>query len=57
MLINPSVAPTARANRVFVARARPGRAGPRVRVTEWRPAMAIEAKAPAQMWAGVALKP
>ena len=28
-----------------------------VRVTEWRPAMAIDAKAPAQMWAGVALKP
>jgi len=28
-----------------------------VRVPEWRPAMAIDAKAPAQMWAGVALKP
>jgi hypothetical protein len=27
------------------------------RVPEWRPAMAIDAKAPAQMWAGVALKP
>ena len=27
-----------------------------VRVPEWRPAMAIDAKAPAQMWAGVALK-
>lgn len=28
-----------------------------VRVPEWRPAMAIDARAPAQMWAGVALKP
>jgi S-adenosyl methyltransferase len=28
-----------------------------VRVPEWRPAMAIDAKGPAQMWAGVALKP
>jgi hypothetical protein len=28
-----------------------------VRVPEWRPAMAIDAGAPAQMWAGVALKP
>ena len=28
-----------------------------VRVPEWRPAMAIDAQAPAQMWAGVALKP
>jgi hypothetical protein len=28
-----------------------------IRVPEWRPAMAIDAKAPAQMWAGVALKP
>ena len=28
-----------------------------VRVPEWRPAMAIDAKAPGQMWAGVALKP
>jgi hypothetical protein len=28
-----------------------------VRVPEWRPAMAIDAKAPAQMWAGVATKP
>ncbi len=28
-----------------------------VRVPEWRPAMAIDASAPAQMWAGVALKP
>jgi len=27
-----------------------------VRVPEWRPAMAIDAKAPAQMWAGVAIK-
>ena len=27
-----------------------------VRVPEWRPAMAIDAGAPAQMWAGVALK-
>jgi hypothetical protein len=27
-----------------------------VRVSEWRPAMAIDATAPAQMWAGVALK-
>jgi hypothetical protein len=26
-------------------------------VPEWRPAMAIDAKTPAQMWAGVALKP
>ena len=70
MLINPSVVPTARANRAFLARAvryLTGEAGLRqfldigepglVRVTEWRPAMAIDAKAPAQMWAGVALKP
>jgi hypothetical protein len=28
-----------------------------VRVPEWRPAMAIDAKAPAQMWAGAAFKP
>jgi hypothetical protein len=28
-----------------------------VRVPEWRPALAIDAAAPAQMWAGVALKP
>jgi S-adenosyl methyltransferase len=28
-----------------------------VRVPEWRPAPAIDAKAPAQMWAGAALKP
>jgi hypothetical protein len=28
-----------------------------VRVAEWRPAMAIDARTPAQMWAGVALKP
>ena len=28
-----------------------------VRVPEWRPAMAIDVKAPAQMWAGAALKP
>ena len=28
-----------------------------VRVPEWRPAMAIDAEAPAQMWAGVAVKP
>jgi len=28
-----------------------------VRVHEWRPAMAIDAGAPAQMWAGVAIKP
>jgi hypothetical protein len=28
-----------------------------VRVPEWRPALAIDAKGPAQMWAGVALKP
>ena len=28
-----------------------------VRVPEWRPAMAIDANTPAQMWAGVALKP
>jgi SAM-dependent methyltransferase len=28
-----------------------------VRVPEWRPAMAADAKAPAQMWVGVALKP
>jgi hypothetical protein len=28
-----------------------------VRVPEWRSAMAIDAGAPAQMWAGVALKP
>ena len=28
-----------------------------VRVPEWRPAMAIDAKAPGQMWAGVAIKP
>jgi hypothetical protein len=28
-----------------------------VRVPEWHPAMAIDTKAPAQMWAGVALKP
>ena len=39
----------------------PWHAGPRecnhlVRVPEWRPAMAIDAGAPAQMWAGVALK-
>lgn len=27
-----------------------------VRVPEWRPAMAIDAGAPARMWAGVALK-
>ena len=28
-----------------------------VRVPGWRPAMAIDATAPAQMWAGVAVKP
>jgi hypothetical protein len=28
-----------------------------VRVPEWHPAMAIDTKALAQMWAGVALKP
>jgi hypothetical protein len=28
-----------------------------VRVPEWRPALAIDAAAPAQMWAGVAIKP
>ena len=28
-----------------------------VRVPEWRPAVAIDAKAPAQMWVGAALKP
>jgi hypothetical protein len=28
-----------------------------VRVSEWRPAPAIDAAAPAQMWAGVAIKP
>ena len=27
------------------------------RVPEWRPALASDAAAPAQMWAGVALKP
>ena len=68
MLINPSVVPTARANRAFLARAiryLTGEAGLRqflvepglVRVPEWRPAMAIDAKVPAQMWARVALKP
>ena len=28
-----------------------------VRVPEWRPALAVDAAAPAQMWAGVAVKP
>ena len=28
-----------------------------VRVPDWRPALAIDTAAPAQMWAGVALKP
>jgi len=28
-----------------------------VRVPEWRPVLAIDAAAPAQMWAGVAIKP
>jgi hypothetical protein len=57
MLVNPSVVPTARANRAFLARAiryLTGEAGLRqflvepglVRVPEWRPAMAIDAKAP-----------
>jgi len=27
-----------------------------VRVPEWRPALAVDAAAPAQMWAGVAVK-
>jgi len=27
------------------------------RVPEWRPALAVDAAAPAQMWAGVAIKP
>jgi hypothetical protein len=93
MLINPSVVPSARANRAFLARAiryLTGEAGlcqfldigtgmsassnihevaqsvaPQARVVyadhdrvpDWRPAMAIDAKAPGQMWAGVALKP
>jgi hypothetical protein len=28
-----------------------------VRVPEWRPALAVDAAAPAQMWAGVAIRP
>jgi hypothetical protein len=28
-----------------------------VRVPDWRPALAIDAATPAQMWAGVAIKP
>ena len=28
-----------------------------VRVPEWRPALAIDVAAPAQMWGGVAVKP
>jgi len=28
-----------------------------VRVPEWRPALAVDAAAPAQMWGGVAVKP
>jgi len=36
---------------------RAGWHGRLVRVPEWRPAMAIDANVPAQMWVGVALKP
>ena len=60
MQIHPDVVPTARANRAFLARTTrylTGEAGLLVRMPEWRPALAIDAAAPAQMWGGIAVKP
>jgi S-adenosyl methyltransferase len=61
MRINPAVVPTAHANRAFLARATRYLTAEAelglVRAPEWRPALAIDAAAPAQMWAGVAIKP